>query len=221
MADAIRAAVQRGRPRDLELTSRRRAEILDAAALIFAREGYRAADVQRIADEVKLSKGAIYRYFPSKRELFLACVERAMTQLNERLNAAAAAVADPLERIRRAVFEYLEFFARRPEVVELIVQERAELKRPPETTYFSHRRANLLTWQKIWSELMGQGRAREMPVERITDVIGNALYGAILTNYFTRRQVKSRRQAADILDIVLNGVLAPQCERALDRKAES
>ena len=67
-----------GRPKDEALQVRRRGEILDQAAETFAAHGVARTDVQWIADAVKVSKGTIYRYFPSKEELFVATVRRSV-----------------------------------------------------------------------------------------------------------------------------------------------
>ncbi len=49
-----------------------RGKILRAAEKVFARKGYNAASVDDIVKESGLSKGALYGYFDSKEELFLA-----------------------------------------------------------------------------------------------------------------------------------------------------
>ena len=46
-----------GRPKDPDLESRRKAEILDAAAVVFAADGFAETDVQVVADRVGVSKG--------------------------------------------------------------------------------------------------------------------------------------------------------------------
>jgi len=48
----------------------RRAEILEGARRAFARHGYEGATVSRLEDEIGLSRGAIFHYFPSKLDLF-------------------------------------------------------------------------------------------------------------------------------------------------------
>ena len=50
----------------------RREEILDVATDLFAEFGYSEAVTKDLADRLQVGKGTIYRYFPSKRELFLA-----------------------------------------------------------------------------------------------------------------------------------------------------
>ena len=56
----------------------RRAQILAAAMTCFARQGYHATSMDDVVRESGLSVGAIYSYFPSKEDLFLAlCDDRA------------------------------------------------------------------------------------------------------------------------------------------------
>src|SRR5215831_8525437 len=109
----------RGRPKDEDLKSRRQEEILDVSAKVFARHGFPNTDVQVIADQLGVGKGTIYRYFPTKRDLFLATIERGVRRLQEATDAHAASASDPLERIIAAIHSYLEFFDENPEMVEL------------------------------------------------------------------------------------------------------
>lgn len=54
----------------------RREHILDAAIAVFARVGYREAATAAIAVELGISEPTIFRHFPTKRELYLAAVDR-------------------------------------------------------------------------------------------------------------------------------------------------
>src|ERR1700754_5282950 len=49
-----------------------REKLLAAARVNFARDGYSATSIDRIADEAGFSKGAVYSNFRSKEDLFLA-----------------------------------------------------------------------------------------------------------------------------------------------------
>lgn len=49
----------------------RRAEILDGARTAFAKHGYAGATVARLEEATGLSRGAIFHYFGSKRDLFV------------------------------------------------------------------------------------------------------------------------------------------------------
>src|SRR5262245_1052860 len=130
-----------GRPVDPGLRGRRCEEILDAAVKLFAKHGYSRADTQVLADDIGVGKGTLYRYFPSKKRLFLAAVDRVMRRLRAAIDASIAGVADPLEQISQAVRAYLTFVAENPDFVELLIQERAHFKDRPKPTYFEHREA--------------------------------------------------------------------------------
>ncbi|MEV8592197.1 TetR/AcrR family transcriptional regulator [Streptomyces sp. NPDC052012] len=52
----------------------RRRQILDGAALCFARNGFHATSMQDVLKEADLSAGAVYRYFSGKDELITAIV---------------------------------------------------------------------------------------------------------------------------------------------------
>lgn len=52
----------------------RRRQILDAASLCFARNGFHATSMQDVLKEADLSAGAVYRYFSGKEELIAAIV---------------------------------------------------------------------------------------------------------------------------------------------------
>jgi TetR/AcrR family transcriptional regulator, transcriptional repressor of aconitase len=49
----------------------RRAQILEGARRAFARDGYEGATVARLEQEIGLSRGAIFNYYPDKWSLFL------------------------------------------------------------------------------------------------------------------------------------------------------
>ena len=196
-----------GRPVDPDLAARRHEEILDAAAELFAKHGYSETDTQVLADKLGVGKGTLYRYFPSKRDLFLAAVDRVIRRLVERIESRIAGIDDPLERIKQAVHSYLAFFAENPEYVELLILERAQFRDRKKPTYFRHREANVEKWRVMYRALIGARRVRQMPVERITDVISQLLYGTIFVNFFAGLRRPSDEQANDILDVVFNGIL--------------
>ena len=64
----------------------RRAQILAAAMTCFARQGYHATSMDDVVRESSLSVGAIYSYFPSKEDLFLALSDHRTEQTLEYLD---------------------------------------------------------------------------------------------------------------------------------------
>ena len=64
-----------------EYLEQRRGEILAGARRAFARYGFEGATVARLEEEIGVSRGAIFHYFASKEDLFIALAERESGQL--------------------------------------------------------------------------------------------------------------------------------------------
>lgn len=65
------------------LSQYRRQQIHAAALTWFARKGYHLATMDEIAFESGLSKGTLYWYFPSKKELFISLLDDTMKQFGD------------------------------------------------------------------------------------------------------------------------------------------
>jgi AcrR family transcriptional regulator len=201
------------------LRASRSEQILEAAAALFAKHGYAGTDTQLLAEKLGVGKGTIYRYFPSKEELFLAAADRVMCRMREEIDSRIQDVADPLDQIAEAIRAFLGFFDDNPDFVELLMQERAQFKDRKTPTYFQHCQANVEKWRTVYRSLIAQGRVRAMPVERITDVLSDLVYGTVFTNYFTGHRKPFDEQARDILDVVFHGILSDD-ERGKRRRKE-
>ena len=68
----------------------RREELIDAAVHEFARGGLHGTAVDRIARRVGVAQPYVFSLFPTKRDLFLAAVERGFEQVADTFRRAAA-----------------------------------------------------------------------------------------------------------------------------------
>lgn len=208
-----------GRPVNPELRTQRRTAILDAATQLFAKHGYPDTDVQWVADRLEISKGTIYRYFPTKEAIFLAAVDHGLDQLKATLDRIEE--ADPLIKLERAIREFLAFFRRNPNVVELIIQERAAFRdRSVEPAYFSRRRKDHGPWEKLIADLIAARRLRSIPVKRIMEVIGDLVFGTMFTDQIVGRRKPLRDQARDLIDVAFHGILS-QNERRRRKRSKT
>ena len=182
--------------------------ILDKAIHLFATHCYAGTDTQLLADELQVGKGTLYRYFENKEELFLAAADHILAKMRERIDGAMATIADPLAKVRAGILAYLTFFAENPDYVELLIQERALFKDRGTPTFFRYRERNVQRWRELYRGLMDDGRVREMPPERITDVLSDLTYGTMCANYFAHREQDPAEQVEAILDIFWRGILS-------------
>lgn len=184
---------------------------------MFARLGYPNTDVRFVAGPLGISKGTVYRYFPTKEQLFLAAVEQGVGRLNAEMDAVMTTVADPVDRLAAGTVAYLRFFEANPSLVELFIQERAEFRDRGKPIYFAQGCEDdgkgECAWREMIEQLIAAGRLRDVPVDRVSDVACDLLYGTMFTNHFLGRARPHEEQAAEINDVLFNGILSPR-ERA-------
>jgi len=85
-----------------------RERILEGGRRAFIAGGFRGTSVPSIAAEAGVSVGLIYRYFPSKEELFLElCISGTPEELTE-LAENLAPIEDPVERLTVAIDSYFD-----------------------------------------------------------------------------------------------------------------
>ena len=89
----------------------RRAQILRAARAVFIDKGYLAARVEDVAKRANLSKGAVYFYFESKRDLFLALVHEEHENTYSFLDVAENDPRPAAVKLLDLGQKYLDYFA--------------------------------------------------------------------------------------------------------------
>lgn len=84
----------------------REQEMLQVAERAFARRGYEAVSMQQIAVDAGISKPMVYAYFGSKEGIYLACIQRARTDLYEGVERAVAQTRRPDEQLWLATLAF-------------------------------------------------------------------------------------------------------------------
>jgi len=192
-----------------QLVARRREEILAEATALFAREGYARAKVDDVALTLGLGKGTIYRYFPTKEKLFLAAADRAMEDLQRSILGAVEQFDDPFARIRAAVRTYLEFFDRNLSLVEIFIHERAEFRDRKRPTYLAYRDKNLRNLEVALGRLKAQGLVRDVDERVAAAIMGDLLYGTVITHLLRGGRRSLAALAPQIVDLIFHGLLTP------------
>lgn len=88
-----------------------RAQLIDAAAGVFARRGFQGATVEEIADAAGYSHGAVYSNFDGKEQLFLAVFEQYMAQRIAEVTDASDIAGSFAERARAAADQWMRRLA--------------------------------------------------------------------------------------------------------------
>ncbi len=89
----------------------RRAQIMRAARSLFVESGFLNARMEDVAKRAQLSKGAVYFYFSSKRDLFNALVDEEHQNTVRFLEEATKDPRSPAEKLIDVGMKYLDYFA--------------------------------------------------------------------------------------------------------------
>ncbi len=103
----------------------REAQMLDVAERVFGANGFQAATMDEIAEQVGVTKPLIYDYFGSKEGLLAATIERARHQLLDALITgwAAGAEAAPRDRVRGVITAFFHFIDEHEQAFALLRTE--------------------------------------------------------------------------------------------------
>jgi AcrR family transcriptional regulator len=94
--------------------------ILDAAEVIFVRDGYHAAKMTDIAEQAGFSTGSLYTYFNGKEEIFQTMIAERFGVLYQLLEAELDRAGSFFELIARLATIYAEFMDERRTFMRII-----------------------------------------------------------------------------------------------------
>lgn len=126
-----------------------RDRIVAAAMRVFSERGYRGSTIQDVVRDSGLSVGAIYTYFTSKDELFLACCDLMTAGGLETLGTMLAGKETTAERLATAAAFYIDSIDHAPEGGP-----------------------GLVTLVQAWAAADGEPRLREMLMRRRERLVG-------------------------------------------------
>jgi AcrR family transcriptional regulator len=86
----------------------RRAQLLQLARAAFSDRSYDDVSIDDLAREAKISKGLLYHYFPTKRDLYVAGLREIAEELVTKLTSVPTDLP-PADRVRTSIDAYLDF----------------------------------------------------------------------------------------------------------------
>ena len=105
----------------------RERELVAATRALFDEQGIQDAPVEKIARQVGIARGLIYRHFSSKDELYVLTVTHYLDELAGELEAALAGERDPVARLERSTETYANYCLRYPAFIDCTL---ALMRRP-------------------------------------------------------------------------------------------
>jgi TetR/AcrR family transcriptional regulator, cholesterol catabolism regulator len=107
-----------------ERPKKRHAEMIAAAAKVFAQRGYHGASTQDIADVLGIRQGSLYYYFESKEAALEAVCASGLEDYAKRALAIFKSDATSSDKVARLVFQHLAPLAERLDYTVVFLRER-------------------------------------------------------------------------------------------------
>jgi AcrR family transcriptional regulator len=200
----------------------RTAAIMEAARTVFCEHGYTNASTAEIARRAGVVEGALYRYFPSKRDLFIKVVEDFYGHVFSDYEQQLKGVRGVWNSLRFMIWKHLSVIHANPAMCRLIFNEVRATAEYRNTSVFDLNRKYTQLTVAIVKSGMASGELRaDAPLQIVRDMIfGCAEHH---TWAFLRGEGRfSPDEAADaITDLIYNGLVATPATRAAGERTDA
>lgn len=110
--------------------AQRREQLLDTAVTLFAERGYGGATTAELAKAAGVTEPIIYRHFRSKKDLFIAVIDRTSDLTMRTWERQLRSARDPAQRLRRLIGANPMVTDRGKGIYRVIVQAMMEIEDP-------------------------------------------------------------------------------------------
>lgn len=188
-----------------------RAQLLDAAATVFAERGLDGATVDDVAAHAGFTKGAVYAHFGSKDELFLAMLEQRYACRMEELERVLLAPGAAVDNARTAGQEFQRYAQSDPDWQRLYLE--ATLRASRDAGFRAafarrHREMHDRMAAVIEQGLAQSGLEASIPYDRLATAISAIVSGVLLETL-----VAPGKDTDDLLgsmmELLMPGVVQP------------
>lgn len=202
--------IQTAKTIDRRSGEERREHAIAAVLKLAAIDSPERITTARIAKEMSLSTGAMFRHFADKDALWEAVVTWVTTNLNERFEQSEKAAASPQAALEGIFTEHIRFVRNHPGVPRLIF---AELQRPDESTAKRIVRTFLDGHAKRIHGAIRRGQATGTFSQNLDPTAAAGLFigsiqGLVMQSLVSGDPAHLDRAAPDVLHLFLRAILA-------------
>ena len=185
---------------------RRTAEIIDAAAHIFARRGFHGASTQDIADVLGVRQASLYYYFPSKEVALEMVCARGVEGFVEAAISVTEAPGTAAQKIAGLIASHLNPLRNRGDYVNVFLNERRHLPTESRRRIGRHSRAIEKIFEDVLRAGIEAGEFRADLDPRLASLAILGMANAVATWYDKERGAPIERISKEFAALVLDGI---------------
>ena len=183
-------------------------DILAASLRCFGRYGYKKATMEDIASEVGLTKGALYTYARSKKDLYHQAVTSALSRWQNRVIEAIEKEITPLARFETMSFKAFQYLTEDQALRQVLIDKPDIFPMFGEQDPFNETNEKS---RDILRSIIEQGVAekifRPLDIDSATWILFSIYKMFIIDTYIITGQEKTEKLFRDSVDLVLKGLL--------------
>ncbi|MGH9667881.1 MAG: TetR/AcrR family transcriptional regulator [Bryobacteraceae bacterium] len=187
----------------------RSGEILEAARKVFASKGFGSATVDDIAESAHISKGTVYLYFRSKRDLYLAALQEGVEEIHEQTNRRMALERSARDKLRAFVETRIYYFERNRDFFKICQSEFGNLFTHPSQlneafTELHTRQTKAL--EAVVAEAIRCGELRPVRADLAAFTIYEMTRGLIIQRLMGWSQAPAEADIDSLFDLIWKGI---------------
>ena len=187
-------------------------DILFAAALaVFARYGFKKTTVQDIAERLDMSKGNLYRYASSKRDLYEKTVSWALVRWQDNVRRAIAGATEVEEQFLIMCRSAVAYLATDPDLRQVLAADPDIFPMfAGNDPYGNINRASVEMIKVILKRGVQRGRFRPVDVDITAETMFGIYKMLIIRAYIRDEEQLLEQMFEQALDLMTHGLLLPQ-----------
>lgn len=157
----------------------RRNRILQAARDIFAREGFRDAEVKTIAKQAGVGKATIYKHFDSKDDILLTIVEENFHALRNIALQNLVGGGHPFDRLEKTCLAMAKFLSSNKAFSTVLIKEAGEFMPEIQKLHKTVVEENARFADAFFDALKDQQLIPDIPNQTLLELLMNLAIGTI------------------------------------------
>ncbi|MDQ7247515.1 TetR/AcrR family transcriptional regulator [Dongia sedimenti] len=182
----------------------RRQKILAAAAELFGANPYDSVQMRDVAARAEVGKPTLYRYFPSKEELFLEVFKSGLDRLDSEVAAILKDREQPARSLERLLEALLNALGGQVAALRMLTDDQSPVMRRWRNEFRRRRRPFVEAARTILEQGIASGEFRPVDLETVPSMLIGIVRGGLVGT----DRVPRERFAAAMIDLVVHALSA-------------
>ncbi len=187
----------------------RLSEVLNASLKCFARYNYKKTTMEEIAEELGLTKGALYSYARSKEDLYQKAVAYALTKWQSKVREAVEDADRPEDKFMALSFKAFKYLAADHDLRNILINDPDIFPMfPKEDPFFEINENSRNMLRAVLEEGINSNTFRPLDLDSATWLLFSIYKMFIIDTYVVPDREATEKLFKDAVDLLLHGLFS-------------